>query len=295
MPYARVPLGPYPVRRLPEGWESAPYERFSVRALGPCIGGLVQGVDLAEATDDDLHAELDRALCEYKVLVFPDQHLTATQHKAFAERWGELESHPFLGRGERPEVVRFELGPDRAGMQNEWHSDVSFYERPTMGSVLRCLEAPALGGDTMWADMYMAYELLDDETKERIAGRCAVHFWGPAFGANMSARRFAEFQERFPAQEHPIVRTHPVTGRRVLYVNQTFTTHVVDMEPAESNELLARLTSRPATPELQLRWHWFPDDVVFWDNRATQHYALSDYHPQRRVMERLGVIGDKPI
>jgi taurine dioxygenase len=295
MPYARVPLGPYPVRRLPEGWESAPYERFRVTPLGPSIGAILDGVRLADPLDGELRAELERALCEFKVLVFRGQALSAAQHRAFAACWGELEAHPFLARGGRPEVVRFELGPDKGGAQNEWHSDVSFYERPTMGSVLRCLESPPLGGDTLWADMCTAYDLLPDEIKERSEGRKAVHFWGPAFGANMSPRRFAEFEERFPAQEHPIVRTHPVTGRRILYVNQTFTTAVVDMDPVESNELLAYLTTRPMIPELQLRWHWSPDDVVFWDNRATQHYALSDYHPHRRVMERLGIIGDKPI
>jgi taurine dioxygenase len=295
LPYTRVHVGPYLAHRTPPGAVTAPYERFGVRTLGPSIGAVLEGMDLGRPLDEDLRADLERALYEFKVLVFPAQDITAAQHRAFAGSWGAFEDHPFLAKGDGNDVVRFELGPDRFGTQNEWHSDVSFYEQPTMGSVLRCIEAPPEGGDTLWANMELAYENLSDDVKARIEGRTAVHHWRPAYGRGMDEAKATAFEERFPAQEHPIVRTHPFTGRRILYVNQTFTTHVVGMDPAESNELLAYLTSRAMTPEYQVRWHWTPGDVIFWDNRATQHYACSDYHPHRRVMERVGIVGEKPF
>jgi taurine dioxygenase len=202
--------------------------------------------------------------------------------------------HPFLPAGEVPEVVRFDKGPNESGYENIWHSDVSWRLEPSLGSVLRCITPAQRGGDTLWADMYMAYQCLDDETKQRIESLRAVHDFTASFGLGMDADKLSEMREKYPPAEHPIVRTHPRTGRRLLYVNEVFTTHIVGLEADESAALLAHLSAQARIPEYQCRFRWEADSVAFWDNRCTQHYAVSDYAPQRRVMERATIIGDRP-
>jgi taurine dioxygenase len=291
----RIEAGPRTLRRLPDGVEPEPYTRFTVVAHSPTIGAEIAGVSLAEPLDDELFAELDRALLEWKVLFFRDQPITGEQHRAFARYWGELEHHPFIPQGEVPEIVRFDRGTENQGYENIWHSDVSWREIPSLGSVLRSVAVPAVGGDTLWADMACAYDGLNDEVKERIDGLTAVHDWAHSFGLGMDPERVEQMREQFPPAEHPVVRTHPQTGRRILYVNEIFVSHIVGLEPAESDALLAYLSSRARIPEYQCRFRWTADAVAFWDNRVTQHYAVSDYAPQRRVMERATIIGDKPF
>lgn len=287
--------GAYPIHRLADGAPAKPYDRFDVRPLGPTIGAQIHGVDLGQPLDDDLFAELDRALLEWKVLFFRDQDITGDQHRDFARHWGELEVHPFLREGDVPEIVRFDKGPGETGYENIWHSDVSWRREPSLGSVLRCITPAALGGDTLWADMYLAYECLDDETKARIDGLTAVHDFAASFGLAMAPDELATMRQKYPPAEHPVVRTHPATGRKLLYVNEIFTTHIVGLHRDESDALLAHLTSRARTPEYQCRFRWEPGSAAFWDNRCTQHYAVSDYSPQRRVMERATIIGDRPV
>ena len=291
--------GPRVPRRVPEGWDDRPYTRFAVRPLAPTIGAEIGGVSLDRPVDDDLFAELDRALLEWKVLFFRDQDITGPQHTAFAAHWGPLESHPFIKvrhaqPDERPEVVRFEKGPKLGGYENVWHSDVTWRECPSLGSVLRAIEVPEVGGDTLFADMAAAYDGLDDETKARIDGLTAVHDWLSTFGLGMDEATRAALRPDFPAAEHPVVRTHPETGRRTLYVNRAFTQHLVGVPDDEGRALLERLWAQATFPEYQCRWHWRAGDVAFWDNRSTQHYASSDYFPQRRIMERITVVGDRP-
>ena len=291
----RIEAGPRALRRLADGVESEPYARFDVRPYSPTIGAEIGGVSLAEPLDDELFAELDRALLEWKVLFFRDQPITAAQHCDFAGRWGELEHHPFIPQGEVPEIVRFDRGTENQGYENIWHSDVSWREIPSMGSVLRAREVPEVGGDTLWADMAAAYDGLPDEIKDRIDGLTAVHDWAHSFGLGMDAERIEQMRAQFPPAEHPVVRTHPQTGRRILYVNEIFVSHIVGLEPAESEALLAYLASRARIPEYQCRFRWTANAVAFWDNRVTQHYAVSDYAPQRRIMERATIIGDQPF
>lgn len=286
--------GARPLSRLGDDAQSVAYDRFEVRPAGPTIGAEICGVDIGAPLDDELFAQLDQALLEWKVLWFRDQDVTGSQHRDFARRWGELEVHPFLPAGEVPEVVRFDKGPDESGYENIWHSDVSWRLEPSLGSVLRCITPAQRGGDTLWADMYMAYQCLDDETKERIENLRAVHDFTASFGLGMDADKLAEMREQYPPAEHPIVRIHPRTGRRLLYVNEVFTTHVVGLEPGESSALIAHLSAQARVPEYQCRFRWEANSVAFWDNRCTQHYAVSDYAPQRRVMERATVIGDRP-
>lgn len=286
--------GPRTMRRRPDAWDDRPYERFAVAPLTPVIGAEIRGVDLGAPVDDGLFAELNRALLEWKVLFFRDQRITGEQHRAFAARWGALEIHPFLPQGEVPEVVRFEKDDATKGYENIWHSDVSWREVPSLGSVLRAIEVPPVGGDTMWADMAAAYDGLPDDVKARIDGLVAVHDFTQSFGQGLNAEELAEMQAQFPAVEHPVVRTHPETERKTLYVNEIFTSHVVGLEPGESDAVLDLLCRQARVPEYQCRFRWSADSVAFWDNRATQHYAVSDYWPARRVMERATIIGDRP-
>jgi len=282
------------LNRLPEGQEPRPYRRFAVSPLTPTIGAEIEGVDLRAPLDDELFAELHRALLEWKVIFFRNQKIDGEQHRAFAARWGELEIHPFLPRGDSPYVVRFEKDQANQGYENIWHSDVSWRLVPSLGSVLRCIDCPPHGGDTLWADMACAYDGLPDDLKPRIDGLVAVHDFAVSFGLAMTPEQIAALREKYPPAEHPVVRTHPETGRKTLYVNEIFTSHVQGLEPAESEALLDVLLRQARVPEYQCRFRWTPDAVAFWDNRATQHYAVSDYFPARRVMERATIIGDRP-
>jgi taurine dioxygenase len=274
--------------------DPAGYEHLELRPLSPTIGAELHGLDLRRDLTDAEHAEVHRALLDWKVVFFRDQRITGDQHRAFAARWGELEVHPFLPAGDVPEVVRFAKDAESKGYENIWHSDVTWREIPALGSVLRALEVPAVGGDTLWADMAAAYDGLPEDVQARIDGMVAVHDFSQSFGQAMDPDELAKMQEQFPAVEHPVVRTHPETGRRTLYVNAIFTSHIVGLDRAESDALLDVLTRQAHVPEYQCRFHWEPDSIAFWDNRATQHYAVSDYYPEVRVMERATIIGDRP-
>ena len=269
--------------------------------MTPTIGAEVAGIDLRQPLDDETQAELHRALLEWKVLFFRGQHLDAEQHHTLGRRWGRLEWHPFAAptgftqdEPAESKVVRLAKDEKSVGRENIWHSDVTWRECPSLGSILRAVEVPEVGGDTLFADMGAAYDCLDDELKERIDGLAAVHDWWDTFGRGMSAEERDTLRPDFPAVEHPVVRTHPETGRKTLFVNAAFTQHIVGLDPDESEALLDLLYRQAAFPEYQVRFRWQPGDVVFWDNRSTQHYASSDYFPQRRVMERITVVGDRP-
>lgn len=291
--------GPRLAARLPEGWRTEPLTRFSLRPVTPLIGAVVDGVNLADPVDVELFTQLNQALLEWKVLFFRDQHITGEQQVAFAANWGPLEVHPFYGpatgtEASRPEVVRLEKDERVSGFENSWHTDVTWRVEPSLGSVLRAIEVPEVGGDTMWADMAAAYDRLTPQMKERLEGLRAVHDWYLSFGLVMDPAERDRLRAEFPPVEHPVVRTHPETGRKTLYVNRIFTQHIVGLEPDESAELLEFLYQQAIFGEYQCRWRWRPGDVAFWDNRATQHYAISDYSPARRVMERITICGDRP-
>lgn len=270
------------------------FDRISVRPLAATIGAEIAGVDLANLSDE-VFEEVHRAWLEYKVVFFRNQGITAKEQLAFGRRFGELEEHPFLvASKEEDEVVRFEKGEDLSGYENLWHSDVSWREVPALGSVLRAIEIPEIGGDTLFSDMIAAYEGLPDEIKAQIDDRIAVHDFTHSFGKTMDATQLAEKQKEFPAVRHPVVRTHPETCRKILYVNPIFTSHIEGMDREESVHLLDLLYRQATVPEYQCRFTWQKDSVAFWDNRSVQHYAASDYWPQRRVMERVAITGDRP-
>ncbi|MEV6102887.1 TauD/TfdA family dioxygenase [Nocardia sp. NPDC051981] len=279
-----------------------------VTPLTCTIGAELTGIDLAAAAhDDDLFAELRALLLEYKVVFVRDQDISRADHVALARRFGELEDHPVAGSDpDHPGLVRIYKDLDSAPehYENAYHCDATWRQHPPMGSVLRCVEAPPVGGDTIWVNMAEAYRRLPDEVKNRIQGLRARHSIEASFGAAMPLEQRHELAQRFPDAEHPVVRTHPETGEQILFVN-SFTTHLVNYHTPENvrfgfdyapgaAELLHYLMRQAAVPEYQVRWRWTPNSFAIWDNRSTQHYAVQDYWPAVRKMERAGIIGDLP-
>lgn len=275
---------------------SLTWQHFDVAPLGATLGGELRGIDVTRPLPDAAIAEIRRALHEYKVIFFRDQPMDAAAQVAFARRFGELEVHPFLpANTSEPTVVQFAKSATVGGFENGWHHDVTWREYPSMGAILRAIEVPASGGDTLFADMVAAYEGLPDDVKLQIEGLDAVHDFIQVFGHSIPDAQKPAMRERYPQVVHPVVCTHAETGRRHLYVNRFFTSHVVGMDPEESRRLIDRLSRRAEIVEYQCRFHWQPGSVAFWDNRAVQHYASSDYWPERRVMERTSIIGPRPV
>jgi len=272
------------------------------------IGAELVGVNLADAVrDDGLFAEIRAALLEHRVLFLRDQAFTRAEHVAFARRFGELEDHPVAGSDpEYPGLVRIYKSPDQPNerYENAWHTDATWRAAPPFGCVLRCVECPSVGGDTMWANMALAYENLPDVVKQQIAGLRARHSIEASFGAAMPIEQRLALKALYPDAEHPVVRTHPETGEQVLFVN-AFTTHFTNYHTPErvrfgqdanpgAGDLLRYLISQAYIPEYQVRWRWKPNSVAIWDNRSTQHYAVMDYPPCTRKMERTAIVGDVP-
>jgi taurine dioxygenase len=268
---------------------------LEVRPVTPAIGAEIRGITLAEACDPGTWAELDKAFMEHKVLFFRDQHITTEQHVEFCRQFGDLEVHPFVPpKPGHPEVMVLLSNEQRRGTENTWHSDVTWRQEPSLGSMLRAVELPQIGGDTLFANMEAAFDGLTPERKERLMGLRAVHDFTRVFGGLQIPEKLAELREKYPPAEHPVIRTHPVTGRQSIYVNGAFTSHIVDMDKDESDRLLRSLYRTASTPEYQCRLRWEPGTFALWDNRCVQHYAVSDYWPARRVMERVTIVGDRP-
>lgn len=277
---------------------------LSLKPLSPTIGAEIGGLDLAKPISAEVRQAIYQALLDYKVLFFREQDITTKQHLDFARNFAitddGLEVHPFLPkRGGFDEVLVIRHDKDSKGSENVWHSDVTWRKEPSLGSILRSIEVPPTGGDTLWADMYLAYDGLSSEMKEKLDGTIAVHDFEP-FRKRMrqsgaSEEKIKAFDEEYPAAEHPVVRTHPDTGKKALYVNRPFTRHIKGMEEAQSKELLQFLFQQAQIPEYQCRFKWRNNSIAFWDNRASQHYAVSDYWPNIRVMERVTIKGDRPV
>lgn len=290
-----VKPGPRQVRPTYADEEPTTYRRIAPERMSPTIGAEIGGVSLQQPIDEETFDELHRALLEFKVIFFRDQDITPEQHVAFARRFGELETHPFVPhRDGHPEVMVLRKNDKMRGYENVWHSDVTWRQEPSLGSVLLAREVPPIGGDTLFCDMYAAYDGLSERMRASLEGLRAVHDFTRTFAPVLSAEDLAKKQKEFPPAEHPVVRTHPETGRRGLYVNAAFTSHIVGMAAEESDRLLDRLYREATVPEYQCRFRWRRHSIAFWDNRAVQHYANSDYYPQPRLMERVTIIGDRP-
>lgn len=264
------------------------------RPMSPLIGAEIHGIDLRSEISDGTIAEVRNALLRHKVIFFRDQNISRKQHIDFAARFGALEIHPATPKDQvNPEVLRIAHGPDSRGSENLWHSDVTWRSEPSLGSLLRSIEVPPFGGDTLFSNMEAAYDGLSPKLREWVSTLTAVHDIARVFARKLN-KAPEELHAKFPPQEHPVVRTHPETGRRTLYVNSAFTSHIVGLSSKESTWLLDHLYAQAAVPEYQCRFVWQPNSIAFWDNRACQHYAASDYFPAVRIMERVTVAGEKP-
>jgi len=277
-----------------------------VEPLTCSIGAEISNINLGIASrDPELMEGIRWLLLTHKVLFFRDQDITRAEHIAFARYFGDLEDHPVAGSDpDHPGLVRIYKSPDAPNdrYENAWHSDASWREKPPFGCVLRCVECPEIGGDTMWTNMALAYEKLPEHIKIQIAGLRARHSIEATFGAAMPIEKRLALKAQFPDAEHPVVRTHPETKEKILFVNG-FTTHFTNYHTAANvrfgqdyapgaAQLLQYLISQAHIPEYQVRWRWKPNSIAFWDNRVTQHYAVMDYPPCHRKMERAGIKGD---
>jgi taurine dioxygenase len=271
--------------------KSAANLNFTVELLTPTIGAEIHGIDLAREVDDATIANLRATLVERKVIFFRDQKISSEQHIAFARRFGPLEIHPATAKHQpNPEILRLTHDENSRGRENNWHSDVTWRAEPSMGSILRAIVVPDVGGDTLFSDMEAAYESLSPGMKRWAEQLVAIHDFRRVFAALGS-----KIADQYPPQEHPVVRTHPESGRKSLFVNIGFTSHIKDLARDESEWLLNHFYARAKIPEFQCRFRWKANSIAFWDNRACQHYAASDYFPARRTMERVTVAGDRPF
>ena len=275
------------------------YRHITLRPRTVAIGADVEGVDLA-TLDDATFAEIRAALHRHLVLFFPAQKLTAETQMAFAARFGAMEVHEvFQPLDGHPEVSVLEHDRERPPISDSWHSDVTYREQPSLASILYARTIPTNGGDTLWRSAYAAYEALSAPLRELLDGLSCEHDFLQAYGNYLAqfddgAERIARAREQTPPVIHPAVVVHPVTGRRLLYVNPTFTTRFNELERAESDALLRFLFEHMNRPEFHVRFKWREDDLAIWDNRATQHYATGDYYPEYRRMHRITVGGDRP-
>jgi taurine dioxygenase len=275
-----------------------------VRPLTGSIGAEIHGIDLREALPADARDAVEGALLDHLVVFFRDQQLTDEQHRDFAAQFGALE--PFvLAPPANPDVPEMHMltfadgAAAQGSMTDSWHTDGTFMERPPLGTVLRAVELPDYGGDTCWANMYAVYESLSPALQEMLDGLTAVHdFMKITFTTfDDAADPEAELRKvraQYPVMRHPVVRTHPETKRKLLYVHRNYTTRIEGLTDAENEVLLPFLFDRVRDPAFQVRFHWEPGSVAFWDNRATQHYAVPDY-PGRRLMHRVVIAGDQPF
>ena len=278
---------------------------IGIRPIAGAIGAEIEGVDLSEPMSDEVFGEVREALLDNCVIFFRDQTLTPEQQTTFGGRFGTLNVHPYIKPLEgHPEIIPIiKDKDDTRNFGGGWHSDMSFLEKPALGSVLYALETPTYGGDTLFANQYLAYDRLSEGMKEMLDGLVAIHSASSQYAPggesdkNNPQRKSMSVsvtEEAHQTTEHPVVRTHPETGRKALYVNPAFTTKFKNMTRRESRPLLQYLFSHCTSEEFTCRFRWTDRALAFWDNRCVQHFALNDYTGQRREMHRVTINGDKP-
>ncbi len=271
---------------------------IDIRPVNPCLGAYVSGVDLKRPLDKADRDAIEAALLRHHVLFFRDQDISPDEHLAFARQFGKIDVPPFRPKyGENPEMIVLDQQAPKGEGADEWHSDNTFAAEPPMGSILRAVKLPSLGGDTLWANMHAAYEALSAPIRRLVDELEAVHdITKPlrrAIAAGHSDANLAEVQAQWPPVVHPVARTHPVTGRKALFVNGNSTTQIVGLSERESESLLRLLIDHVRDPVFQVRFQWDLHSVAFWDNRSVQHYAVPDY-TERRIMNRVTLVGDRP-
>jgi taurine dioxygenase len=274
-----------------------PYETISVRPVTPTIGAEIGNVDLSQPLSEQTQQELNDALLDHLVLFFRDQDLDFEQHKRFGRYFGDLHIHPNVpGPEGHPEILRIHAdAKTRRIAGDKWHSDVSCEETPPMGSILRLHTLPESGGDTLFASMYAAYDALSEPMQDMLGKLTAIHDGAPNYAQRNQLAGVDNSGRVFPRAEHPVVRTHPVTGKKALFVNPAFTTGIKDVPADESEALLQFLFAHIAKPQFHCRFQWQPNSIAFWDNRCVHHHAMWDYYPQVRSGYRVTIKGDRPF
>lgn len=275
--------------------DAGPYDTIAIDKLTPIIGAEIDGIDLSQPLGNRQIDELHRALAENLVIFFRDQHLSEDQHLAFGRLFGELHIHPAAPSAPgKPELMIIHADKDSPRANGEgWHSDVSCDPEPPMGSILYIRKSPPHGGDTLFASMYAAYDALSDRMKSYLDGLKAEHS-GDHYRGQYANYGIADKAE-YPRAEHPVMRTHPVTGKKALYVNRGFTRRLVGVPLDESEGILNYLYEHMANPLFQCRFRWQENSIAFWDNRCVQHHAMWDYWPHTRSGNRVTVKGDRPV
>ena len=271
--------------------------RFELTKVTPKCGAEVHGIDLSHPLDDAQIQTLQEALAAHCVLFFRDQRMTPEQQKAFGRRFGELHLHPAWPRllEGHPEIMEIYADKDTKRIAGEdWHTDVSCDPEPPLGTILYMLEVPSEGGDTLFSSMVAAFDALSTPMQRMLEGMTALHDGETTYRGRYEGMK-ENGAEEYPRAEHPVVRTHPVSGRKALFVNRIFTRRILELEKHESDAVLEMLFRHVETPEFQCRFHWQPGSVAFWDNRCVQHHALWDYFPERRRGLRVTIKGERPF
>ena len=270
--------------------------------LSPALGAIVSGIDLAQPLDSARQQALSTALLQHQVLFFRNQDLSPQQQRDFAAWFGDLHIHPLYPKIEdTPQIMVLDTALNDLRDNAIWHTDVTFIDTPPLGSVLVARQLPEYGGDTLWASGTAAYAALSPRLQQLLEGLTATHDFTKSFPLERfghtpeALANYEATRRRTPPVNHPVIRTHPVSGDKALFVSDGFTTRINELPPAESDALLAFLFAHFAKPEFSVRWRWQPGDIAFWDNRVTQHYAVDDYRPAHRIMHRATILGDKPF
>ena len=277
---------------------------MNIKLLSGALGAEVNGIDLKDTSDKNFKI-INDLLLEHKVIFFRNQPLTSEQHIALAEKFGPLETHAYVkGLDKYPEIVRIIKGKDEKNQWGEnWHSDVSYNEKPTKAVILKSIKIPPVGGDTCFSNMEIAWETLDEKIKKKIKDKKAVHSsLGASFFIDSYKKMKGNSKKNYDeyTNTHPIVRTHPETGKKILFVNWTYTKKIIGLDKEESDEILNKIFEHQAKLEFTCRFAWTENAVAIWDNRSVIHFAIADFYPQKgleyeRVMDRIAIEGDRPI
>lgn len=272
---------------------------LDIKPVAGALGAEVYGLDLSQDLSEEDTLRIRKLLNTYEVIFFRDQNISPARQKALALSFGPLQTHPAYSTVEGfPEITILESTPENPTKIEAWHSDMTFREHPPLGTVLKSVITPPKGGDTLWASMTAAYEGLSFHMQTFLEGLIAVHDFAHGFRESLAEpggkERLADAVAANPPVKHPVIRTHPETGKKVIFVNSLFTTHIEGMRPAESAAILTFLYQHVVTPEYTCRFQWQPHSIAIWDNRSTQHKPINDYFPAHRRMERITIDGDKP-
>ena len=272
---------------------------FEVKLLGGALGAELHGVNLAQDLSNDVLKEIRRLLVEHEVIFFRDQDISHEQHKQIAHFFGPLQIHPAYGTvPDFPEITILESTAEKPTKIEKWHTDMTFREHPPMGSILRSKICPPSGGDTLWSSMTSAYEALSQPMKDFLDNLNAEHDFSHGFKESLAEpggrERLKDAIKDNPPVIHPVIQTHPESGKKVIFVNTLFTTKIIELSADESNSILNFLYDYIKTPEFTCRFSWEPNSIAFWDNRSTQHKPVNDYFPSHRMLERITIDGNKP-